>query len=374
LKKRILFLSSSIQFYENFLTKTLQELNNHYEVYVVTNLSMQTIEFSNISFINLNILRNISPLKDLLCAMQLIKILSKVRPDVIISSSPKGLLIVSMATLFYRCQRIHILTGIIWSGKINKFKKLIYKCLDFIFLYSCKKIFVDSPSQIQFLQQEKFYIKKLSLIDEGSIQGVDLDQFKIIDNNQDLRKKFGFSNDQILLLFLGRLSPEKGIYYFIDVIKNLRRENKNIMGLIVGRDEKNIIAEYQKNYSNFDQNFFYFPYTNQPEEYIQSSDMMIIPSEREGFCQVAIEASACGIPLIGFNVIGLQDSIVNDSSGYLLPFGDQKSLEERAKFLINNPQIRKKLGQQGRIIVKEKYDQSKVVKGFVNQISSAIDE
>ena len=322
----------------------------------------------------MNILRNISPLKDLLCAIQLIKILWKVRPDVIISSSPKGLLIAAMATLFYRCQRIHILTGIIWSGKINKFKKLIYKSLDIIFLFSCKKIFVDSPSQIQFLQQEKFYIKKLSLIDEGSIQGVDLEQFKIIDNNQDLRKKFGFSNDQILLLFLGRLSPEKGIYYFIDIIISLRRENKNIMGLIVGRDEKNIIAEYQKNYSNFDQDFFYFPYTNQPEEFIQLSDMMIIPSEREGFCQVAIEGSACGIPLIGFNVIGLQDSIVNASSGYLVPFGDQKSLEERAKFLINNPQIIKKLGQQGRIIVNEKYDQSKVVKGFVNQISSAIDE
>lgn len=374
MKKKIFFVSSSIQFYENFLLKTLSSLNNNYEIYVCTDLRMQTIEFSKIELINLDISRKISLIKDISSIFRLLKILRRINPDVIISSSPKGLLILAITTLFYRCRRFHILTGIIWSGKINIIKKLIYKYLDLFFLYSCEEIFVDSPSQILFLKKENFYYKKLSLIHEGSIQGVDLNKFKIAKSKLNLRNKFGFSNDLILLIFLGRVSPEKGIYYFMNLIKKLRKNNKNIKGLIVGRDEKNIISQYKKNYSSFYNDFLYFPYTNEPEKYIQSSDIMIIPSEREGFCQAAIEGSACGIPLIGFNVIGLQDSIVNDTSGYLVPFGDQKSLEERAKFLINNPQIRKELGQQGRIIVNEKYDQSKVVKCFVNQIVLAIDE
>ena len=159
---------------------------------------------------------------------------------------------------------------------------------------------------------------------------------------------------------------------FLDLIKNMKKKNSNIIGLIVGRDEKNIISNYKKNYSDFNQNFIYFPYSNNPEQFIQSSDIVIIPSKREGFCQVAIEASACGIPIVGFDVIGLEDSISNDLSGYLVPYGDKETLEKKTKYLIDNPDIRKKMGREGIIRVQKKFDQQKAVRGFVNQISSAI--
>ena len=370
--KKILFLSSSIQFYENFLYKTIQELNNQFDIFICTNLSLQTLEFPDVSLIDLNISRKISPFQDFLCALKLFQIICRVKPDVIISSSPKGSLIVAMTNLFYRCRRFHLLTGIIWSGKMNRLKKFLYKSLDYFFLFSCEKIFADSPSQIQFLHKENFFINKLSLIDEGSIQGVDLDRFKINDHKQELRKKLGFSHHQTLLLFLGRISPEKGIHYFVNLIKNLRKKHDTVMGLIVGRDEKNIISNYQKNYSDFNENFLYFPYTNKPEEYIQSCDIMIIPSEREGFCQAAIEASACGVPIVGFDVIGLKDSIIDNISGYLIPFADKKNMEVKTNFLINNHQIRVEMGAQGRSRVMERFNQTKVVSHFVKQLSSAI--
>lgn len=371
-KKKLVFISSSIQFYENFLLKILKELNNDYDIYLITNLSTQTIEFPNISLINLNISRNISPIQDLLCVFRLLKILYLAKPDMIFSSSPKGLLILAITTLFYRCRRVHLLTGIIWSGKINKFKKILYKLIDLILLYSYEKIFVDSPSQIKFLHKENFYLNKLSLINEGSIQGVDLYIFKKLKNNTAIRKQLSFQKENIILLFLGRISPEKGIFFFLDLIKNMKKKNSNIIGLIVGRDEKNIISNYKKNYSDFNQNFIYFPYSNNPEQFIQSSDIVVIPSKREGFCQVAIEASACGIPIVGFNVIGLEDSISNGLSGYLVPYGDKETLEKKTKYLIDNPDIRKKMGREGIIRVQKKFDQQKAVRGFVNQISSAI--
>ena len=371
-KKKLFFISSSIQFYENFLLKILLKLNNDYDVYLITNLSTQTIKFPNISLINLSISRNISPFKDLLCVFRLIKTLRLVKPDLIVSSSPKGLLILAIATLFYHCRRIHLLTGIIWSGKINKYKKKLYKLIDLILLYSCEKIFVDSPSQINFLYEENFYFNKLSLINDGSIQGVDLSKFKQLEDNITLRKLFNLKKTNMVLLFLGRISSEKGIFFFLDLVKNLRKKNNNIIGLIVGRDEKNIISNYQKKYSDFHKNFFYFSYSNFPEKYIQSCDIIIIPSKREGFCQVAIEASACGIPIVGFNVIGLEDSISNGLTGYLAPYGDIVSLEKKTKYLIDNPDIRKKMGKNGIMRVQKKFEQQKAMKGFVNQISSVI--
>ena len=372
MKKKIFFISSSIQFYENFLYKTLTKLNHNYDIHICTNLQLQTLKFTDIKLIDLNISRKISIIKDILCIIKLLKILSNLNPDIIISSSPKGSLIVAFTTLFYRCRRFHILTGLIWSGKTNMIKKLIYKYLDLIFLYTCEKIFVDSPSQIQFLKKEKFYYKKLSLINEGSIQGVDLIKFQKVNDNSFLRKKFGFRRDQIILLFLGRISPEKGIYYFLDLINTLTKSNKSIFGVIVGRDEKKILSKHKKYNFDFDKNFFYFPYTNNPEFFIQSCDIMIIPSEREGFCQAAIEGSACGIPLIGFDVIGLKDSIFNNDTGYLIPYGDKLGLEEITKHLIDNPKLRKKMGTKGINKIKEKFDQSNVVSSFVNQITSAI--
>ena len=140
--------------------------------------------------------------------------------------------------------RIHFLTGIQWSDK-DGFNKFFFKTIDRLIYLNSKKILVDSKSQIKFLHQNKFNTNKFKLIHNGSIKGVDT---KIFKKNLKVKKQFFHENKldkkKIIILFLGRFANEKGVIFFIDLINQITKVNNNIVGLLVGHDEKNIVKNY----------------------------------------------------------------------------------------------------------------------------------
>ena len=369
MNKKILFVSSSIQFYENFLYEIIHHLNQNNQIFIVTNIDNQSFNFNSVNLKNINFSRSFNPLKDLTTSFQLASYIKVLRPDIIISSSLKGGLVTTLANLFFQIPRIHILTGMLWSDRRNSLLNRIAKIIDFIIIKCSKLIYLDSKSQIDFLLHHKVSKNKLSLIANGSMRGVNLNKFKY--NKTDIqikKKKYNLSNQTLILLFLGRISAEKGIKTYLSSIKELLNEGYDIKGLIVGRDEKDILKKYRKKDLNFNQYFKYFEYTNQPEFFLQLADIVLIPSSREGFCQVAIEASACEIPVVGFDVIGLKDSIKQNESGFLVPYNDMGKFKEKIKLLLEDGNLRKQMGKKGREFVKDKYSQDEIIKKFTYQL------
>ncbi len=369
MNKKILFVASSIQFYEHFLYETISHLNHKNQISITTNIDDQTFNFDDVNLKNINFSRSFNPLKDLIASFQLASYIKKIKPDVIISSSPKGGLIVTLANLFFQIPRIHILTGLLWSDRRYSLLNRITKIIDSIIIKSSKLVYLDSKSQIDFLLQNHFPKNKLSLIANGSMKGVNLNKFK--HNKTDIqvkKKKYNLSSQTLILLFLGRISPEKGIETYLSSIIELVNEGYDIKGIIVGRDEKNILKKYKKKNLEFNKYFQYFEYTAEPETFLQLADIALIPSSREGFCQFAIEASACEVPVVGFDVIGLKDSIKHNESGFLVPYNDRESFKEKIKLLLENNNLRKKMGKKGREFVKLNYSQDEVIKQFTYQL------
>ena len=370
MSKKILFISSTVQFYENFLYETINRLSKNNEIIIVTNTENQTYDFKNIILKHLYLSRSINPFKDIHNTYQLGLYLNLIKPDIIISSSPKGGLIATLANFFFQIPRIHILTGIIWSDKNKNLLGRITKAIDLLNFKYSKKIYVDSESQIKFLLDSNFSQNKFSLIYKGSIKGVDLEKFRFKTQEKRLKNmKFNLSSNTLIILFLGRISPEKGIETFLSVIKDIVNDGFDIKGFIVGRDEKNILRNYKKHNLDFDHYFRYFEYTNNPEFFLKSADLVLIPSSREGFCQVAIEASACQVPVIGFDVIGLKDSIKNDVSGFLVPYNEKLKLIEKIKILLKNEDLRLQIGEQGREFVKNNFNKHEVIDNLIKQIN-----
>lgn len=132
--------------------------------------------------------------------------------------------------------------------------------------------------------------------------------------------------------------------------------------------KKNILINYKAKNFDFNQYFRYFEYTDQPEFFFQLADIVLIPSSREGFCQVAIEASACEVPVVGFNVVGLRDSISHNETGYLVPYNDKIRFKKKIKLLLKDNNLRIKIGKQGREFVKKNYIQEEVINEFINQL------
>ena len=369
MSKKILFVSSSIQFYENFLYETIHQLNHSNQISIITNIDNQSYNFDDVDLRNINFSRSFNPLKDLITSFQLASHIKTLKPDIIVSSSPKGGLVVTLVNLFFQLPRIHILSGILWSDKKHSLLNRIAKIIDFITFKFSKLIYLDSQSQIDFLLRYNIPKVRLSLIANGSMKGVNLNKFEYNKTDIQIKKKrYNLSDQTLILLFLGRISPEKGIETYLSSIIELFNEGYDIKGLIVGRDEKNILKKYRKKNLDFHQYFQYFEYTDQPEFFLQLADIVLIPSSREGFCEVAIEASACEVPVVGFNVIGLTDSIKQNESGFLVPYNDIGRFKEKIKLLLEDSNLRRQMGKKGREFVKYKYSQEEIIKKFTYQL------
>ena len=247
MKKKILFVSSSIQFYENFLYETIFRLKQNNQIFIATNIKNQRFNFEDVKIKNINFSRSFNPLKDLSASFQLASQIIELKPDIIISSTPKGGLPATLANFFFQIPRIHIFTGFIWSEKKSSLLNNIAKLIDTLIIKFSKKLYLDSKSQIDFLLDNNFSKDKLSLIANGSMKGVNIDKFK--NDKIDVQNKkniYNISNETLILLFLGRVSPEKGVDTFFSSVKELTNEGYDIKGFIVGRDEKDILKKYRK--------------------------------------------------------------------------------------------------------------------------------
>lgn len=370
MKKKILFVSSSIQFYENFLYETILCLKKNNQIFIATNIKNQTFNFDDVQVNDINFSRSFNPFSDILVFFQLVFHIIKTKPNIIMSSTPKGGLSITLVNFFFQIPRIHIFTGFMWSDKKHSLINIFYKYIDVLIIKFSKKIYFDSKSQIDFLLRNNFSENKFSLIaKKGSMKGVNLIKFKYNNVNiQNKKNEHNISPTTLILLFLGRISPEKGIQTYLETIKELSNEGFDIKGFIVGRDEKSILKDYKAKNLDFNLYFRYFDYTNQPESFLQLADIVLIPSSREGFCQVAIEASACEVPVVGFDVIGLKDSIYHNETGYLVPYNNKVEFKEKIKLLLKDNNLRIKIGKQGRKFVEKNYIQEEIVNEFIHQL------
>lgn len=371
MKKKILFITSTINFYETFFFETIKNLSKDNEIYIVSNLENKRKENPNVKLINLNIRRNYNIIYDIISTYNLFKIINKINPSLILSSTPKGGFICSVVNIFFSIKRVHFLTGILWSNT-RGLKKKLFSFLDRIILFKTICVFVDSQSQIDLLTKNKFN-HNFKLIGNGSIKGVDTNIFK-----KNLSTKLRLNNEhnlgsRFLILFIGRLSYEKGLYDFINIINQLNNlyENK-YLGIIIGNDEKNILKRISKRRNFINKNFLIKDFSLNPEIYMQLCDVILIPSSREGFCQVAIEASSCEVPIIAYDVIGLKDSIINEITGYLVNYGNSKKIVNLIIKLKDNPDLRKTMGYQGRMMVIKKYKKSFVLETLINSLKKII--
>jgi len=360
MKNKIFFISSSMMPFELFLFNQINLLSKNYDVYLISNNKQYNSRiFNNSKIISIPISRNINLLYDIFSLIKLFSILLKFKPKLIISITPKGGLISVMANYFMKYKHLHFITGQNWINK-KGIVRLIYKSFDKFTFHNSTSMLVDSKSQIKFLKSENFKTNKMNLIKLGSICGVSPDIFypnKIFKYKE--RNKLKISNANIVILYLGRIHKEKGIFELYDVCQKLFNEGFDISLLLVGNIEDQKFYKILQKNNNF---VSHYEHNDNPQKYMQVSDIFCIPSFREGFGLSVIEASSCELPILGTNISGLKDSIVNNYTGILFRLGDSNDLYHKLKKLIMDKNLRLQLGKNGRKRVISDFNQKDVVK------------
>lgn len=350
-KKKICFVLTTEFAVKAFLMNHLRALSEVYAVTVIVNTSNPNFlveQGVNAKVITLAIARDISWFSDFCSLAKLIKLFRKERFSSVHSITPKAGLLAMLAAWTLRVPfRLHTFTGQVWVTKTG-FNRLLLKWFDRLIASLSTHNIVDSSSQRQFLIDEKVLRYSKSIVfAKGSISGVDIARFKPnLESKIANRQQLHIPTDAIIFLFLGRLTRDKGVLDLAHAFHSLNASNSHL--LFVGPDEQDMQQEIKNVTESCNGHVHFVGHTDVPESYMATADVLCLPSYREGFGNVIIEAAAVGIPAIGTRIYGLTDAIDEEHSGLLFEPRHVAELISCMKRMIEDPELRIRLGNHAR--------------------------
>lgn len=328
-KKKIFFVINSINF---MITHRLELYNilkdQGYQVLIICGDDELKQEYSNLinksDYLSINYKKTeTNPFKIAGAIYSLIKLLKKHNPSILHTISPIGNLIGGISSIFFR--KIFLITAISGRGTIYISNKTSMKILKFLFMFT-EFLYINKKNSATITQNSHDYneiksrqIKtKKNIVVKGS--GVDLAKF----NSNNSNKKYDFC-------FVGRLTDEKGIFDFIDAASIIHKKNKNTKFLVVG----DISLDNEKKYNELNNHFqekkyiSFIGFQTNLQKYYNESKILCLPSKREGMPRVILEASACGLPSIAYDVIGCNEAIEDGINGFLVKNINVKDLSSK---------------------------------------------
>jgi glycosyltransferase involved in cell wall biosynthesis len=346
-------------------------LTEQYEVTAVSNFSSEDL-LSNwlpgVRLVHIPIARQINLWADFSALVALIRFFRRERFDVVHSVTPKaGLLAMIAARMAGVPNRIHFFTGQVWATRKGLGRELL-KSADRVIALNANHILTDSESQRVFLERETV-IKagQAVVLGAGSISGVDLERFRPNEEvRQRIRVEWGVPPNACLLLFVGRLNHDKGVLDLARAFAALSRDSDDIWLSAVGPDEAGISNEFERCCGIALTRVRRVSYTSTPEQAMAAADVFVLPSYREGFGSVVIEAAACGIPAVASRIYGLTDAVEENVTGLLHPPGDVTALSECLRRLCTDSTLRLKMGNAARARVQADFSASTVTAALVD--------
>ncbi len=352
-RRRICFVVASEITVTAFLIDPIRRAALQYDVCVALNtLHLRFLEPYNVDaeVVSVPLERKIRPLADLKALFALWQLFRVRRFDLVHSVSPKAGFLAMLAGFLARVpRRVHVFTGQVWVTH-SGLPRLVLKSMDRLLVALATHILIDSRSQRDFLIAEKVVSATNStVLGQGSISGVDAARF-CPDREAfvAIRRELQVPDHGVLFLYLGRLSRDKGLLDLAAAFADLGRQRDDVWLVLVGPDEEGLASRIVQVCRDCIERVRIVAYTSQPERFMAAADVFCLPSYREGFGSVIIEAAACGVPAIASRIYGVTDAVADGVTGILHPPGDIAALTAAMARLAQDPQLRRELGNAAR--------------------------
>lgn len=375
--KRVCFVVSSPMTVKAFLLHQLSRLGELYELTVVANTDDRNFLAPyglQVEVVPVPIVRRISPVADLSALFRLYRLFRARGFDLVHSISPKaGLLAALAGRLAGVSHRIHTFTGQVWVTR-SGLARAALKAVDRLLAALTTEVLVDSRSQRDFLLDQRVVSAARSrVLANGSISGVDTAKFRPCpETRQTVRNRHGIGDDDVLFLFVGRLNRDKGVADLAAAFSQVSEEVEGCHLMLVGPDEQAIEEGVRRRCPECRSKLHFVGYSDRPEDYMAAADVFCLPSYREGFGSVVIEAGAAGVPAVASRIYGLTDSVEDGSSGYLVPAGDVQALAERMAKLASDRELRTEMGRRALAIAGERFSHERVTEAMVDYYRTLI--
>lgn len=359
----------------------LQFMNEYYEVIAISgdDERMQKIVRSEgVRAYTVELTRKITPFKDLIAVYRLYRILKKEKPLFVHTHTPKAGIVGMLAAFLARVpHRLHTVAGMPLLVAVGKRRKL----LDFVEKLTYKlatKVYPNSYGLSDIILELNFTNpEKLKVIGNGSSNGIDTNYFDttlyLEEGNRILKNELNIAENDFVFIFVGRIVGDKGVNELVMAFDKLSQEKNNVKLLLVGSEEKDLdpIAEKSQKIIKTNRAIVSVGYQDDVRPYLAVSNVLALPSYREGFPNVVMQAGAMRLPAIVTDINGCNEIIQDGVNGAVISVKRSDLLYERMKWFMDLPtEELKEMGRGARSEIMKKYDRQFVWECILREYKS----
>jgi glycosyltransferase involved in cell wall biosynthesis len=321
-------------------------------------------------YIPLSFTRVASPWQDLKTLYRLFKLFRQRKFDIVQYSTPKAALLGAFAALAARVPvRIYILWGLYYMGQTG-IKKYILKSLEKLICFVSTHITPISHEMVKFIESEGLTnASKCEVMLQGSACGVDLERFDPIKHQsagREIRRQLHIKENDIVIGTVARITGDKGINELITSFHYISQAMSNVHLLLVGdQEEKDRLLPKNQKLIDSHPRIHHAGLQMDPLAYYMAMNIFCLPTYREGFGEVNLEAQAMGLPVVSTNVIGPRESVENEVTGFLVEPRNSEALISPLEKLLKDADLRADMGRQGRARVEAMFNRKAMIHAVV---------
>ncbi len=298
---------------------------------------------------------------DLVSLMRLIREVRSIRPVLANYGTPKAGLLVGLACTVLRVpHRLYKLRGLRLETVTGPSRVGLLLLERLLCLLSTSVLAVSESLRQKAIALHLVSAQRITVIGLGSSNGVDLERFRSSSttglDTSSLRRELGLRQDAPVVAFVGRLTADKGLVVLADAAGILRAEGVDFQLLVVGGiDDASGIRGRDRLRNSFPD----VVVTGEMKDIsrvLPACDVLCLPTFREGFPNIVLEAAACSVPSVTTDATGAVDSVVDRVTGLIVPRGNAAELVRALRELIASPALRLELGKQARSWVEKNFD------------------
>jgi len=321
--------------------------------------------------------RSVNFFSDIKAYFTIKRIIKEFKPDIVHTHASKAGALGRFAAYNSGAKIIvHTYHGHVFHSYFGKFKTSVYKFVERYLATKTTGIIAISESQkkelsdvFQICPKEK--IKVIPL-------GLELDAFASItpEKRQFARERFGIQKEDVAIAIVGRLAPIKDHLFFLDVVDQLLNQSSCPLKIFIvgdGSEKRVIQARADEINEKFPNSIHLTSWIREMAFVYHALDLVCLSSKNEGTPVTLIEAQAAALPVVSTDVGGVQDVLINNVSGYVLPKNDLNGYVEKMLQLIHDPARRIQMGAEGQKHVLEKFHFQRLIQDMEHYYETLID-
>lgn len=312
--------------------------------------------------------RELSPLADAAALREWIALLRRERPSLVITATPKASLLGQLAARATGVgDRLYYVGGLRFEGD-RGWRRALLKATERLTGACATDVVVNSPSLEALSRQTKvFPSRKLRATVPASSHGVDSEHFAPAPADEELRTSLGLDLGVPTLVFIGRLTRDKGVDALTGALTTLQAHGIPVQLVVVGSLEEGDSTARADDLRATGTPVVFTGHVDDVRPYALLADIHVLPSLREGFPNVVLEAAALGVPTITTDATGCVDSVRDGETGLVVPAGDGDALADAIERLVADPALRRRMAADARDEVVQRFQPTAIVASLLGE-------